>query len=121
MLEREVMQKCVGIFENLGWDVRTEEVFELGRHNPFRHDIVLRHNGEIYGFVEVIGSDNLMHKAKVVKSLLDTVIKEMKPRIFVITNGFSYDLYLPNEFYGSLTIPPTPEEMALLLGGETNG
>ena len=121
MTEKEVMQKCVGIFENLGWDVRTEEFFELGRnrrHNPFVCDIVLRHDGEIYGFVEVINRENLKEKAEKVLAVLNSVVGHLKPKVFIITNGFTYDLYHFGEFYGSLTVPPTPEDVDILFGGE---
>jgi len=118
--ESEIILKCRTIFENLGWEVRTEEVFEIGPCNPFRYDIVLRHNGEVYGFVEVISSEDLVDKAKTIKVLLDTVVTQMKPRVFVITNGYTYDVYLKEKLYGSLTVPPSPELVDIVLGGEDN-
>ena len=118
MTEREVMHQCSVIFERLGWEVRTEELFEIGRKNPFRCDIVLRHNDEIYGFVEVINRDNLKEKAEKVLSVLNSVVGHLKPKVFIITNGFSFDLYHFGDFYGSLTVPPTPEDVDILFGGE---
>jgi len=121
MLEREIMQKCVGIFKNLGWDVKTEEFFELGmggRHNPFVCDIVLRHKGEIYGAVEVISRDDLKERATRTLAALEYVEKVIKPKIFVVTNGFAFDVYHFGEFYGCLTVPPTPDDVDILFGGE---
>ena len=56
MLEREVMQKCLTVFENLGWSVGQEEKVE---GCPYRFDMVLRHNEKIYGFVEVVAKETL--------------------------------------------------------------
>lgn len=118
MTEFEIIQKCVTIFERLDWDVTTEEVFEIGRHNYFRHDIVLRHNSKIYGFVEVINSNNIKEKSEKILSVLNSAVGYLKPKVFIITNGFAYDLYSLGEFYGSLTVPPTPEDVDLLFGGD---
>lgn len=123
MTEKEVMQKCVGIFENLGWEVRTEEFFELGRggrYNPFVCDIVLRHNGEIYGAVEVINQKNLKEDARRITAALEYVITHIKPKIFVITNGFAFDIYHYGKFYATLSAPPSPEIVDIVLGGENN-
>ena len=118
MTEFEIIQKCATIFENLGWDVRTEEIFELGRKNPFRFDMILRHNGEVYGFVEVINRDNLKERAEKILEVLSSVVGDLKPKVFIITNGFSFDVYHFGKFYGSLTVPPTPEDVDILFGGE---
>lgn len=123
MLEREVMQKCVKIFENLGWDVRTEVFFELGRggrHNPYVFDIVLWYKGEIYGAVEVINRSNLKEEARRITAVLEYAMTHIKPKIFVITNGFAFDVYHGDKFYATLSAPPAPEIVDIVLGGENN-
>ena len=109
------MLKCRSIFENLGWDVSQEEKVE---GCPYRFDLVLRHSDKVYGFVEVIDKGELKAKAERVLAILNSYIAEYKPLIFVITNGYSFDVYHKGEFYGSLTVPPTPEDVDLLFGGE---
>lgn len=115
MTELQVMQKCLTVFENLGWSVGQEEKVE---GYPYRFDIVLRHNEKIYGFVEVVAKETLKQKAEFIDKVLGEFIQEYKPMVFIITNGFAFDVYHFGEFYGSLTVPPTPEDVDILFGGE---
>lgn len=113
-MEFDVAVKSRTVFQNLGWDVGMEEKIE--GYN-YRFDLILRRNDKVYGFVEVVDRDNLTAKAKEIQNILATFIKEYKPLVFVITNGFSYDIYHLGEFYGSLSVPPTPDDVDLLFGG----
>lgn len=113
MNERVIALNVLTIFKNLGWAVNMEEVI-----NGHRFDLTLRYENKIYGFVEVIRSDNLLEKAKDITFILNEIVKEVKPLIFVITNGYAYDVYHKGEFFGTLSVPPTPEDVNLLFGGD---
>lgn len=115
--ERVKIRKCAEVFENLGWNVSFGKVVMITREKGFRLDFVLNYKGEEYGFVDVLLADN-MGRAQEMRKKLDSVINVLKPRIFVITNGFVYDVYHYGEFYGCLTVPPAPEDVDILLGGE---
>lgn len=116
-MECEVLMKCIEIFQRLGWEVSREETID--GYN-YRFDIVLRYNGKVYGFVEVIDKKNIEEKAKALNAAIKPFLNEYKPLVFFITNGFAFDLYVSGELYGCLTVPPTPEEVDMLFGGGTN-
>lgn len=116
----EVLNKCSTMFTRLGWDVSVGEVYKPRKDSkPLTPSFILRYNGKIYGFVEVItGCENpeiFLNKARKSKELLDRVVKKIKPRIFILTNGFGFDFYLLGKLFGTLTVPPTPEEIDILL------
>lgn len=115
MHDFEIAFKCWSIFRNLGWEVSREERIA---GTDYRHDLVLRHHDKLYGFVEVVCGNNLAQKAVALCNLIDGDIKENKTPIFVITNGFVYDLYVMGDFFGTLSVPPTPANIDVLLGGE---
>ena len=106
-------QKCQYIFDNLGWDVIVPED-SVG----LDYDFLISKNNEIYGMVEVANLSNLTAQTKRLKRLLENVTTNIKPKLFVLTNGFAFDVYYFGELYGCLTVPPTPEDVDLLLGGE---
>jgi len=114
-LESTICWKCHQVFQNLGWDVSQEERTEDA---DYRFDLVLRNNGKLYGFIEVVCSENLTRKAAALCNIIDGYIKENKIPIFVITNGNVYDLYIAGEFWGVLSVPPTPKNIDVFLGGE---
>ena len=114
-LESTICLKCHQLFQNLGWDVSQEERIEDA---AYRFDLALRHRGKLYGFVEVVCSDNLTEKAVALCNIIDGYIKENKTAIFIITNGHVYDVYVEGTFFGTLSIPPTPENIDVLLGGD---
>ena len=114
-LESTICLKCHQLFQNLGWDVSQEERIEDA---AYRFDLALRHRGKLYGFVEVVCSDNLTEKAVALCNIIDGYIKENEIPIFIITNGIVYDLYVAGEFFGVLSVPPTPKNIDAFLGGE---
>lgn len=114
----EVLDKCVTIFTRLGWDVSVGEVYKPRKDSkPLKPSLILRHNSKIYGFVEVIekGNNSLESMKKTVE-LSDRVIKHIKPIIYILTNGFTYEIYHYGKGYGILTVPPTPKNVNTLLG-----
>lgn len=110
----EMEEKCFELFSRLGWDVSYPNP---GCADP-GYDLALNHNDELYGAVLAIKFDDLKKRAKLVELILDRVVSDWKPRIFVITNGFAFDVYLLGTFFGTLTVPPTPEDIDILFGGE---
>lgn len=116
-MEIEVLMKCNEIFQRLGWEVSREEKIDC--YN-YRFDLILRYNGKVYGYAEVVDKNNIQEKAKVLNTAIKSFLNEHKPPVFFITNGFAFDLYISGELYGCLTVPPTPEEVELLFGGDTN-
>ena len=114
-LESTICCKCHHILQNLGWDVSQDEWIE---DVAFRFDLVLRHNDRVYGFVEILSGDNLSYKSYRLCNFVERYIKEKKPPIFMVTNGYVYDLYVAGKCYGTISAPPTPENIDVLLGGE---
>ena len=110
----ELEEKCIALFSRLGWDVSYPNP---GGADP-GYDLELKYNGELYGAILVIKFDDLKKRAKLVELVLDRVVNSWKPRLYVITNGFAFDIYLLGAFFGTLTVPPTPEDIDVLFGGE---
>ena len=71
-LESTICWKCHQVFQNLGWDVSQEERMEDA---DYRFDLVLRNNGKLYGFIEVVCSENLTRKAAALCNIIDGYIK----------------------------------------------
>ena len=109
----ELEWKCQGMFENLGWDVIIPK-----NSVGLDYDFLLSKNNEIYGMVEVVNLSNLATQTKRLNRLLENVTTNLKPKIFILTNSFAFDVYHFGEFYGCLTVPPTPEDVDILFGGE---
>ena len=115
--EYEIATRVSSVFENLGWEVEREKAVEYkGVH--FRFDMVLNYNGKSYGYVEVVNRDNLVDKSKTIFEVLGTFLQETKPLIFVFTNGSAFEVYHLGKCYGTLTVPPSPEDVNFLFGGE---
>ena len=107
----ELEKKCIDIFQRLGWDVSNSR-----SDTAEWYDMIIRHN-DIEGFVTVMSFENMKRKATLIEKILEN---EEIQTFFILTNGYAYDLYIGNEFFGCLSVPPTPEEMGLLLGGANN-
>ena len=112
----ELEEKCIALFSRLGWDISYPNP---GGADP-GYDLELKYNGEIYGAVEVINQKNLKEDARRITAALEYVITHIKPKIFVITNGFAFDIYHYGKFYATLSAPPAPEIVDIVLGGENN-
>lgn len=51
--ERDLEQRVAALFENLGWEVRSEYTLIHEKNRRYKCDIALFHNGELKGVVEV--------------------------------------------------------------------
>lgn len=109
----ELEKKCVDIFQRLGWGVSVPKL-----EKDYGYDITLTYKGKICGYVQVCSRNNLKQMLKNIDYILEFINE--KKAFFIITNGYAYDLYIGNEFFGCLSVPPTPEEIELLLGGANN-
>ena len=113
--EAMISNKVESILKNLGWELEYRKKIE-GCNYHF--DFALKYNEKYYGVVEVFRTEDIIERTKYLLYIINTVLKESKPAIFIITNGYKYDVYHLGEFYGSLIVPPTPENVNTLLGGE---
>lgn len=113
-MESDVAIKCADTLRKMGWSVSFEEW--IGE-TKFRADLVLRYNDKNYGFVEVVDSNNIIEKSKSICLIIDNVVKNLKPPIFILTNGAFYDIYHYGELYATLDNPPSPKTVDLILEG----
>lgn len=114
-LEVQIIDYCLSVFQKLGWAV---SICEKADNRDFRYDLVLRHSDDIKGYIEVYSRDNLKEKTVGMNFILNN-IKDTN-LFLIVTNGYAYDLYIGSEFFGCLSVPPTPEDIELLLGGVNN-
>ncbi len=108
--ESEVESHCINIFTNLGWDVEREKIVE---GINFRPDITLSYNGQTCGFVEIV-ADMSIEIIKRKKDLMTSFLDEVKPRLFVLTNGESFDIFYNGKYATTQTVPPSPEGMSAM-------
>lgn len=107
----ELEKKCIDIFQRLDWEVINPRL-DIAEW----YDIVIRYN-DVEGFVTVMSFENMKRKATLIEKILEN---EEIQTFFILTNGYAFDLYIGKEFFGCLSVPPTPEEIGLLLGGANN-
>ena len=118
MTELEAREKCNTIFTRLGWKVSVDKYYKYDTNcKSIKPTFILRYNGKVYGFVEIVTSDgDFVKKCKKASALIETVIKDIKPPIFIVSNGYVYDLFILGESCGTLTVPPMPDEIDILMG-----
>ena len=113
----EVLNRCSTIFTRLGWEVSVGEIYKPRKDSkPLKPSFILRYNGKIYGFVEVIDKDYISQESlKKTMELSDRIIKHIKPIIFVLTNGYVFEVYHKGKSFGTLTVAPSPDNVNILL------
>ena len=101
----ELVQVVSKIFSNLGWTVNLQKKVFFG-DRPHSLDIVLLFSEHVCGIVEVFAplkTKNIMAKREQIK----TIINYLKPEIFILTNGFVFEIFYDGKFFNSQSIPPS--------------
>ena len=96
---------CANLFANLGWGVGKGERID---GVPYIPDITLLHHGDVYGYVDVVGEmmvDMLIKKKESIESFLTGV----KPKLYILTNGKSFDVFYNGKYATTQTVPPSPD------------
>lgn len=101
-------------FNNLGWEA---SLFPNGGYTT--PDLILSYNNKEYGYIYLKTNLSRM-PINTKKELMDKVNEYInkKDKIFIFSDGIIYDLFLKGKPYASLTMPPRPEEVDILLGGK---
>ena len=97
LLEKKVLE----MFSQQGWDCNFEQKMIEMPGRMFVPDITLMKDGQIHGFVECI-SGNVTHKKR--EQVLH-IISEYKPKLFILTDGISYEVYINSKFIGTMSTP----------------
>ena len=102
---KELVELCVNVFSRLGWNVKKNKKIIC---DPFilKSDIVLLLGEKEYGYVDVVtdfSKDSLIKEKKQVQ----LVIENVKPKLFILTNGMEYDVFWDGIFTQKCTIPPS--------------
>lgn len=97
---------CLRLFSNLGWTVRKEEVVNVAS-GMVQPDFVLSDGDREFGYVEVITSTNADSLAQK-KNVIQVMVDQCKPDVFIITNGMVFDIFYKGKFAGSMSNPPSP-------------
>lgn len=111
----EAEAKCYSILTALGWDVLRDQKCLSIEGVQITPDFTLTKNGRAYGYAEVKAISDLQMKNKSVINKALYFVNSLKPDIFIFTNNSFFDLYLRGEYYGTLTLPPSPDDADLLL------
>ena len=115
-------KRCYQMFQAMGWNTEKTMETTLSPGHYFRPDITLSANDQIMGCVEVktnLGGDraNLLR----IVERTEFILNRFKPKVFIFTNGYVFDLYLEGEYFGQLTVVPSPEDIELLLRSKKGG
>ena len=81
----ELEKRVFDIFTSSGWDCVISD-------SPRSFDITLTKNGEIFGYVEIYICNNVNAFKRKVERII-YAIKEEKPPIFILTDGFTFETY----------------------------
>lgn len=105
--DTQIEKECAQVFSNLGWDIDQESVIEL-EHQRYRPDITLTYKGIVYGYVEVVGQFSF-ECLKRKKEQINKLIEFSKTKLFILTEGESYDIFYDGKYVATQTVPPSPE------------
>ena len=94
-LEHE--KRIASMFSKAGWDCDYSQ--------PNREfDITLKKNDMIYGYVETYIMGNPRTFERVVKRV-QLALDKIKPKLFVLTDGNSFEIYLDGKYFKTTNIP----------------
>lgn len=121
---------CSTKFLNMGWEVGENT------DSSKMADFYLSYKGAVIGYIDIKMCDDLQQYFKQMKrnrGFLEHLYKRyiqlfqtVKPTSYFFTNGFQYDLYIFGNYYCSLTSPPSPEDLLIIVeklkneGGNNN-
>lgn len=94
-------KRMVKLFEKAGWDCKSctpSDVF----------DIELCKDGKSFGYVVTYMCKNPRDMKRVVDRILDRIMEllnSVKPEIFILTDGKSFETYFRGEYFSTTTIP----------------
>ena len=110
------------MFSKAGWDCDYSQ--------PNREfDITLKKNGMIYGYVETYIAERPQTFDRVIKRVR-LALEEIKPKLFVLTDGKNFEIYLDGKYFMTINIPIGYDDYTRLnrlmvydklLKGENNG
>lgn len=93
----ELEEKMIKAFSDVGWDC-------LRATSSKQFDITLSKDGREYGYVETyICKNPRMMKNKIER--IQSYLEESKPKLFILTDGISFENYFDGEYFSTTTIP----------------
>ena len=99
ILEKEIAQR----FQDSGWDCMFHtQRLKTPDGRMFCPDIVLAKDGKVYGYVECF-TPQLLTPDRV--NRITYGVEELKPEIFVLTDGVNYEVYFDGKYLGTMTVP----------------
>lgn len=105
MNEAEIVDVCLSLFTNLGWNVKREETID---HNgtPLKMDLSLYDGNTLDGYVEIV---TYMTPSALItkKKAINIILSEYKPTVFILTNGMTFDVFYNGLWGGTVSSPPS--------------
>lgn len=109
-------KRCLNMFQVAGWDTSYNMTVEISKNHHFRPDITLSYDNNIWGYVETsILLDNDHRSVLRFIERTDFIINKFNPTVFILTNGYIFELYLDGEYFDQISYIPSPEDIKLLL------
>lgn len=93
----ELENRMADLFMKAGWECE-----HMASNMPF--DITLKKEDIVYGYVETYICKNpriLKEKVERIQKYLD----EIKPKLFILTDGISFETYFDGVYFSTTTIP----------------
>ena len=115
MNEFEFEQIIIKVFEDAGWQVRIPKPFQMENYKQICPDLEILYNDKSYGYVEVkrnLNPDKMLEKINQWK----TILTELKPLLFIITDGIEYHVSIRGKEFELLHFVPGPLSYYAIVG-----
>lgn len=110
-LEKEIKAK----FEESGWIVKNPDRLKLGSGVCIFPDFAIYSGDNFYGYVDVyynLKPERLLEKVRQGK----LIIRELKPKLYIITDGFEFHVSVYGKEFETLHFVPGPESYYAIVG-----
>ena len=89
------------LFSKNGWECNRQVRIKDTSGRIYIPDITLTKDGKEYGFVECVYGDISEQKIKQIMYMIDM----LKPQLFILTDGVSFEVYLDSKYIGTMNTP----------------
>lgn len=104
----ELLNKIVKAFKENGWDCQIAD-------NSCKFDIILFHLNKPCGYIETFICSDLKNNNRLLNQKIENIqncIAELKPEVFILTDGTTFENYFDGAFHSTTHIPISHREFS---------
>ncbi len=95
---------------NLGWTTRPGNVIPGAAEAPYWPDLVISYNGVDYGYVDYTTAED-PEDILAQKKFLNDVVDNLRPMVFMLTNGYVFDIFIDGAYIRTCSNPLSPDTL----------